>query len=110
MNRPYDTERRAILWTGRARRDLEAIGDYIARDDPVAAVRWIEQLFGAVEQAASMPRSGRVVPEVGDRDVREIIRGRYRIVYRVRAAAIVVLTVFEGHRLLDEFHLDPADR
>jgi len=47
-----------------------------------------------------MPRSGRVVPELARDDVREVIVGNYRIVYRIEAEAIVILTVFEGHKLL----------
>ena len=47
-----------------------------------------------------MPLSGRRVPEVGRDDVREVIKGAYRIVYRLRNDRAEVLTVFEGHRLL----------
>ena len=45
-----------------------------------------------------MPLAGRVVPELQREDVREVLLGTYRIVYRVREDAIDVLTVFEGHR------------
>jgi toxin ParE1/3/4 len=89
-----------IRWTQRARRDLRHIGDHIALDDPAAAARWVERLVLSVEQAAAMPRSGRVVPEVGKPHIRELIRGSYRIVYWLRPGGIDVLTVFEGHRLL----------
>jgi len=39
------------------------------------------------------------VPEVGREDVRELIEGNYRIVYRVRGKAVDLLTIFEGHKL-----------
>jgi len=45
-----------------------------------------------------LPAMGRTVPELPGTGVREIIEGRYRIVYRIRAKGIQVLTVFEGHR------------
>jgi len=35
----------AIHWSDRAKDDLAAIGDYIAADDPVAAMRWIDRLI-----------------------------------------------------------------
>jgi plasmid stabilization system protein ParE len=41
---------------------------------------------------------GRMVPELPGTGVREIIEGRYRIVYRVQPKAVQVLAVFEGHR------------
>jgi plasmid stabilization system protein ParE len=39
-----------------------------------------------------------MVPERERPDLREVFVGSYRIVYRVRAERIDVLTVFEGHR------------
>ncbi len=51
------------------------------------------------------PYAGRVVPEIGWRDIREVFLRRCRSVYRAMANGIVVLTVFEGHKLLGE--LDP---
>jgi len=48
---------------------------------------------------------GRVVPELGRSDVREVLFGSYRIMYRVDDCCIWVLTVFHGHKLLG--HLDP---
>jgi len=89
-----------IRWTDRALRDLAGIGEYIAQHDPLAASRWVSRLLRAVEDAALLPRAGRPLPEVGRRDVREVLRGNYRIVYRVGDHEIEVLTVFEGHRLL----------
>ena len=64
-----------------ARRDLLAIGRYIARDKPQAARGWIEQLRERARQAAENPFAGRVVPELGRDDVREVFLRSYRIVY-----------------------------
>ncbi len=49
------------------------------------------------------PRSGRVVPEVRDESVREVIHGNYRIVYRLRHDVVEIATVFHGAR---SFRLD----
>jgi plasmid stabilization system protein ParE len=43
---------------------------------------------------------GRVVPELANPDIRELLFKKYRIVYRLKANCIEILTVFEGHRLL----------
>jgi addiction module RelE/StbE family toxin len=90
-----------ISWTWRAQKDLIEIGDFIAKDKPQAAARWVDRLISAVERAATFPTSGRPVPELGREDIREVIVDRYRIVYQVRADAVVVLTVFESHRNFD---------
>ena len=44
---------------------------------------------------------GRAVPEFNDEVIREVIVGNYRVIYRVRADAVEILTVFHGARLLD---------
>jgi len=93
--------RRSIVWSARARRDLTSIQDFIAEDDPSAAERWVDGLASAVELAARLPNSGRIVPELQRPEVRELVRGGYRIVYRVESKRILVLTVFEGHMRLD---------
>ncbi len=89
-----------LKWTRRARRDLIEIGRYIARDKPEAGRRWVERLRKHARLAASHPRAGRQVPEVARDDVREVLVGRYRIVYEIHQSEIRILTVFEGHRLL----------
>jgi plasmid stabilization system protein ParE len=87
-----------VVWTNRAVADLREIGDYIAQDNPVAAERWITILLRVAESAATLPLAGRVVPEIGREDVREVFKRAYRIVYRVAETRIEILTVFEGHR------------
>jgi len=88
-----------IFWSDRAIADLEAIGDYVARDNPAAAERWVNRLIQTVEKAAVAPLVGRQVPELGRHDIRETYLRKYRIVYRVTADQVEILTVFEGHRL-----------
>ena len=94
-----------LRWTERAANDLISIGEHIAADNPTAARTWVEKIRQRAARASSMPRAGRVVPEVARDDVREVFQRTYRIVYRVVDDGIVVLTVFEGHRLLGK--LDP---
>ncbi|MSQ85002.1 MAG: type II toxin-antitoxin system RelE/ParE family toxin [Myxococcales bacterium] len=89
-----------LVWTDQAAVDLDAIADFIAVDDPIAAVQWVEQLVATAERVPQSPRMGRKVPEFGREDVRELIHANYRIVYRIGKENIEVLTVFEGHRLL----------
>jgi plasmid stabilization system protein ParE len=94
-----------LRWTERAVADLIAIGDYIALDRPGAARAWVERLRRRAQEAEAMPNAARLVPELGRTDVREVFLQSYRIVYRVVADGITILTVFEGHRRLGE--LDP---
>lgn len=91
MKRRYS--RRALV-------DLQAIGRYIGRDDRNAAQRWLERLRSRAEAAARSPLVGRVVPELGRDDVREVFLRTYRIVYRVGVKEIVILRFVEGSQQL----------
>jgi plasmid stabilization system protein ParE len=75
----------------------------VARDSAHYADLLVERIIAAVARLESHPLSGRVVPEVGDDALREIIQGNYRIVYRVNRDAVEVVTVFHGASL---FRLD----
>jgi toxin ParE1/3/4 len=89
-----------LLWSSRANKDLCAIGDFIAKDNPKAARSHIEKLIKKARRAARFPNSGRIVPEIGNEAIREIIEGHYRIVYALhpKAKSITILTVFESHK------------
>jgi len=95
-----------VRWSSRSLKDLREIGDFIRRDNPAAARRWVHSLQERARKAASLPRAGRVVPELDLDNVREVFLGNYRIVYRLRENGIEILTVSEGHRLLP---IDPPE-
>jgi len=88
-----------VLWSRRAKDDLLGIARFIGADNPAAARAWVEKLREQARRVASTPMAGRRVPEAGRDDLREVLLRNYRIVYRIQAHGIVVLTVFESHRL-----------
>jgi plasmid stabilization system protein ParE len=89
-----------IRWTVQALADLEAIGDFIARDAPSFAQVFVDRIFEVVERLEVFPRSGRIVPEFAQEDIREIIFGSYRIVYLLNGDRVSILTVFHSSRQL----------
>jgi toxin ParE1/3/4 len=91
-----------IRWTEQALEDIEGIARFIERYAPRYAQIVTLRIFQAVERLEIFPLSGRIVPDVGDGNIREIFLGNYRIVYRVLSETIVqVLTVYHGARVLD---------
>jgi toxin ParE1/3/4 len=90
----------SVRWTEQAVQDIQAIRSFIERDSPRYGRLVAERLVEATLRLETFPMSGRVVPELGRDDVRELIAGEYRIVYRVRDDAVVLLTVFRSSRLL----------
>jgi addiction module RelE/StbE family toxin len=89
-----------VVWTLQAIEDVEAVRAYIARDSPHYAALLAERLVESVERLQEFPRSGRVVPEVGQEAYREVILGTYRIVYRLIGDVAEILTVVHAARLL----------
>jgi toxin ParE1/3/4 len=87
-----------IVWSPQSLRDLRAIRDYIAIDSERYADLTIARIFFAVERLLDFPESGRIVPERNDPEIREIIVGRFRVVYRFCGTAIEVATVFRTFR------------
>jgi len=55
----------------------------------------------AIGRLEDFPQSGRIVPEKNDPQIRDIILGNYRIVYRVRGTIVELLTIHYSARLLD---------
>jgi toxin ParE1/3/4 len=68
-----------IIWTVRSLKDLEEIGEYISKDSPKYAKLTLEKLIETAKLIESSQLIGRVVPEVNQKDIRELITGNYRI-------------------------------
>lgn len=96
-----------VVWTAEALRMLEEIERFIAQHNPQRASAFIDRLLEKGDTIASFPSMGRVVPELAQPEIREILVGKYRIVYKETPDQIVILTVFEGHRSLRFEELEP---
>jgi plasmid stabilization system protein ParE len=89
-----------VSWTNQALDDLEAICLFIARDAPRYAEVFADRVFRVTDRLAEFPRLGRVVPEIGREDVRELIVQSYRVIYRLLPEEVEILTVHHGARPL----------
>jgi toxin ParE1/3/4 len=92
----------AIRWSPQAADDLEAVRSFIERDSVHYAKLVVQRIVAAIEMLATSPQMGRVVPELRNPEVREIIVGAYRVVYRYRHDIIEIATIFHGARLFRE--------
>ena len=90
-----------LIWSPRAVDALAEAVRYIATENPGAATRWAEGLLEALDRLEHFPRSGRMVPELGREEYRELLYGDFRVIYRVGSNAGFILTVVHGRRILD---------
>ncbi len=91
-----------IVFSSRAKADLAEIVKLIAYDKPQAARNWAANIRESVLKLADLPKIGRTVPEFGDETIRELIKGQYRVVYKIddKKDTIVILTVHHAKRPL----------
>ncbi len=90
-----------IRWTHQAVEDIESIAEFISEDSPHYASLFVSDILTAIDRLEKFSKIGRVVPELNNAYIREIILGDYRIVYRQLKNIIEILTVFHGRKLLD---------
>ena len=89
-----------INWTNFALQDLNEIAEFISKDSVRYAQMTVKYLFESPSLLKTHPKAGRVVPEFKEENLRELVRGSYRIVYRiVDKNRIDILTVHHSARL-----------
>ncbi len=87
-----------VVWTEPAVADLDSIHTYIAHDAEIYADAQIQAIFEAADRLERFPRSGRMVPEIGQETTRELIVGSFRVIYHLGDDALRRLTVLHAAR------------
>ena len=87
-----------LTWSPRAIADVEEIRAYIAANSPSWADLTVRRLVASVERLREYPDSGRLVPERQSPELREVVSGKFRIVYRRKPDLVEIATVFRGSR------------
>lgn len=87
-----------IILTPQAIDDLREIVTFIAHDNSERARTFGNELIDKALSLSPFPDRGRVVPELADPNVREIIHGPYRIIYEQMPDAVYVLRFWHGAR------------
>jgi len=60
---------------------VQDIATYIALDKPSVAIEWTEKIFHSVNQLIEFPDSGRIVPEIKRKEIRELVLKNHRVIY-----------------------------
>ena len=90
-----------VTWTAQSLDDIEAISEFISRDSNYYASLFAKDIFEKVKILETFPKSGRMVPESGSENIREIFYGSYRIIYRIKHDQVEILTIHHGSQILD---------
>ncbi len=93
-----------IVWTAEAVRWLEGIHDYIAADNPTAAHKVVAGIYDKIQLLRSHPRLGQRYEWGGDREVREVLFGHYRIAYLVKSEdRVEILGIFHSSMDIERY-------
>ena len=90
-----------VRWTLHSLEDIDNIAEFIAKQSLFYAQVQTERFFQRAIVLEQFPESGRIVPELNSPEIRELIEGNYRIIYKVVSIKRVdILTVYHSNRLL----------
>lgn len=98
-----------VSWAAVARNDLKQIIEYIAVDSPGNAYRILKKIKHKTSDLYTIPERGRVIPELKDQGIqtyRELIVAPWRIIYRVTDTTVLVLSVIDSRRNVEDLLLD----
>lgn len=95
-----------IKWTPQAIEDINSIAEYIAKDSFRYAKIQTERFFDTAEILLTKPSIGRIVPEIKKTNIRELILGNYRIIYKIISTKrIDILTIHHSARRITKSKL-----
>ncbi|MDP3070901.1 MAG: type II toxin-antitoxin system RelE/ParE family toxin [Opitutaceae bacterium] len=91
-----------LQWSAEARQELRAIRRFIARDSEFYADRTIARIIERAESLLASPRRGHPVHEYPEEALKEIHEPPYRIIYRLSAEVVSIVTIvhFKQHLTL----------
>ncbi len=89
-----------LEWSQEAIEDIESIASYIERDSPWFAQIVASKIVSTAESIPLNPEMGRVVPEIGRKNIRERFVYSYRVIYQMEPERVLVAAVIHGSRLL----------
>ena len=89
-----------IVWTEPALSDLDAIADFIALENPIAAQKSVRRIFKHVEQLTGHPKGGSKPAELNDHNYQQIIEPPCRVFYRHNYSCGFILHVMRSEQRL----------
>jgi len=89
---------RKIVWSFEAIADIEALANYISRDSAYYAAAFVQEALDVSRSLNEFSERGRVVPEFGDPNIRELFVKGYRLIYSIEKYRIVLVGLVHGKR------------
>lgn len=89
---------RKVVWSYEAASDLESLAEYIARDSAFYAAAFVQEIIDESRSLDELSQRGRIVPESGNPNIRELFVREYRLIYNIEENRVVILGLVHGKR------------
>jgi toxin ParE1/3/4 len=99
--------RRRVSWTERALASLDESLAYVAADSPAAAERLVLRLLDSAESLSDLAERGRIVPEIGEPQLRELVVSPYRLVYEYDESHVWIVALLHTAQEFTLSRVDP---
>lgn len=87
-----------VVWADSAKHQLHSIYSYIAQNSEQYALQVVDTITLRAADLERLPMIGRVVPEYGFEQIREIIEPPYRLIYEIKPDRIEIIAVMHGRQ------------
>ncbi|MPN40174.1 hypothetical protein SDC9_187710 [bioreactor metagenome] len=90
-----------VKWSRTAMEDLKRIYDYISEGSVIYAKQVVEEIINKSDYLKDYPNIGRVIPELNNLRIRELIIYSYRMVYQVESEDVEILALVHSRKNFD---------
>jgi addiction module RelE/StbE family toxin len=95
-----------VIWSEPAKKSLQNIYYFIAEDSKFYAKEVVDKIVNESEKLDDFPKIGRIVPEIDEDNVRELIIYSYRMIYEINDDNINILALIHGKQSLNKEELN----
>lgn len=89
---------RKVIWSHEAVIDLKSLAEFIERNSVFYATAFVQEIIEASRSINKLSERGRIVPELGNQNIRELFVREYRLIYSIEKSRVVILGIIHGRR------------
>jgi toxin ParE1/3/4 len=89
---------RKVIWAEAAWNDLQQTAEFITRDSPRYAAAFVSEVRDAARSLARFAERGRVVPELRELTIWELLVRSYRLIHQIHENTSNILAIIHGAR------------
>lgn len=95
-----------VIWSKQAIENIHELREHYFQISPNYAEKLTDEIFNKEEILVNFPLAGRIVPEINNIELRELIFKNYRIIYQYSVSdAVKIIAIHQSSKPLSSFSL-----